>query len=242
MPNKITQEEFIKKASIVHSGKYSYDKVVYKNMLTKVIIICPIHGEFQQRPADHLKGYGCRECGRIKNTPNSMGGICNVSVEDDKKVYDLWYAMLERCKTLSSYEDCHVCEEWLSFENFKAWHKENYIDGYALDKDLFSDGERIYSPKTCCYIPIRLNSLLAVSKRRQNGLPLGVYKSGKKFRSLLSHNGKYIHIGSFSTTEEAFSAYKAKKEYLIRQEAERLYSNGEISERVFNKLITFKVE
>jgi hypothetical protein len=61
MPNKITQEEFIKKASIVHSGKYSYDKVVYKNMLTKVIIICPIHGEFQQRPADHLKGYGCRE-------------------------------------------------------------------------------------------------------------------------------------------------------------------------------------
>lgn len=241
MPHKITQEEFIEKAKIVHGRKYSYDKVAYRNMLTNVTIICPIHGEFKQKPSEHLSGRGCRKCSRIKNAPNSMGGICDIAVEDDKKIYDLWYAMLERCKMLSAYENCSVCEEWLSFENFRKWHKENYIDGYALDKDLFSDGRKIYSPQTCCYIPISLNSLLAISKKRKNGLPLGVYKSGKKFRSLLSHNRERIHIGSFPTKEEAFTAYKAKKEELLKQEARNLYLKGRISERIYNRLMTFEV-
>jgi len=34
----------------------------------KVTIICPIHGEFEQRASSHLHGYGCKKCGTISGT------------------------------------------------------------------------------------------------------------------------------------------------------------------------------
>ena len=46
----------------MHSNKYDYSKVEYVNTQTKVMIICPIHGVFEQIPSSHLKGYGCRKC------------------------------------------------------------------------------------------------------------------------------------------------------------------------------------
>lgn len=72
MSKKLTTEEFIEKARKIHGNKYDYSKVVYVNSQTKVCIICPIHGEFWQRPNDHLNGYGCNKCGIIKtNLKNS---------------------------------------------------------------------------------------------------------------------------------------------------------------------------
>lgn len=59
----MTTEEFIQKAKAVHGDKYDYSKVDYVNAKTKVSIICPKHGEFFQRPSEHLKGYGCFVCG-----------------------------------------------------------------------------------------------------------------------------------------------------------------------------------
>ena len=57
-----TQEDFIIASKKIHGDKYDYSKVKYKNNKTKVIIICPEHGEFEQRPNDHLKGCGCPKC------------------------------------------------------------------------------------------------------------------------------------------------------------------------------------
>ncbi len=55
-------KEFIYKASLIHSNKYDYSLVKYINDVSKVIIICPIHKEFKQRPNDHKKGSGCHKC------------------------------------------------------------------------------------------------------------------------------------------------------------------------------------
>ena len=60
---KLTKEEFIQKAIARHGDKYDYSKVDYKGCRTKVTIICPIHGEFEQKPNNHLSGYGCPRCG-----------------------------------------------------------------------------------------------------------------------------------------------------------------------------------
>ena len=69
MRKKMTTEEFIAKAREVHGDKYDYSKVNYINNSTKVIIICPIHGEFEQTPDKHLFGRGCPDCsGRKKLT------------------------------------------------------------------------------------------------------------------------------------------------------------------------------
>lgn len=54
---------FIERSIKIHGAKYDYSQVNYKNMNTKVCIICPIHGEFWQTPHAHLKGYGCYKCG-----------------------------------------------------------------------------------------------------------------------------------------------------------------------------------
>ena len=70
MSKKITQEEFIEKARLIHGNKYDYSKIVYINARTKVCIICPIHGEFWQTPHSHLNNHGCPACG--KNVNNSV--------------------------------------------------------------------------------------------------------------------------------------------------------------------------
>ena len=60
--NKKSIEEFVEKANLVHNNKYSYEKVVYKNTDTKVVITCPIHGDFEVTPHHHLNGVGCTKC------------------------------------------------------------------------------------------------------------------------------------------------------------------------------------
>ncbi len=59
---KLTKEEFIAKALIIHGHKYDYSKVEYKGSKEKVCIICPEHGEFWQAPSGHIKGNGCPKC------------------------------------------------------------------------------------------------------------------------------------------------------------------------------------
>ena len=58
---KLTKEDFIERAKLFHNNKYDYSLVEYKNARTKIKIICPIHGIFEQTPDNHLK-YGCKFC------------------------------------------------------------------------------------------------------------------------------------------------------------------------------------
>jgi hypothetical protein len=61
---KSNTEDFIQKSRLVHGDKYDYSKVDYINNRVKVCIICPEHGEFWQKPLDHIHGRGCSECGK----------------------------------------------------------------------------------------------------------------------------------------------------------------------------------
>ena len=54
MSKRLTTEQFIIKAKLVHGDKYDYSKVEYINANTKVCIICPVHGEFWQKPSNHI--------------------------------------------------------------------------------------------------------------------------------------------------------------------------------------------
>lgn len=62
MARKITTEIFIEEMKQIHKDYYDYSKVVYKNVDTKVCIICPKHGEFYMLPSNHRAGYGCPKC------------------------------------------------------------------------------------------------------------------------------------------------------------------------------------
>lgn len=70
MPKKINQDEWIKRARKVHGYKYDYSKVNYVAALEPVTIICPTHGEFEQKPHNHVnQKQGCPKCaGKGKTT------------------------------------------------------------------------------------------------------------------------------------------------------------------------------
>lgn len=57
---------FIEKSNLIHDGKYDYNEVIYKTNTDKVIIKCPKHGVFKQRPIEHLRGCGCSKCKESK--------------------------------------------------------------------------------------------------------------------------------------------------------------------------------
>ena len=123
-----------------------------------------------------------------------------------KKYYTTWTNMLKRC-----YKEnlgAKVCDEWLTFSNFKAWMEKQDWEGKHLDKDLLGDGT-LYSPETCCFLPPKINSFL-VGKREQ---------VGKKSK----YNGKYdvtcsdpienkcVFLGSFHKYADAYKVWKEHK-------------------------------
>lgn len=66
---KLGIKTFIHRAKLVHNNKYDYSKTVYTHIENKIIITCPIHGDFMQTPGSHLAGHGCGGCaGNIKRT------------------------------------------------------------------------------------------------------------------------------------------------------------------------------
>jgi very-short-patch-repair endonuclease len=76
-----TTEQFIQKAKEIHGNKYDYSKSLYKNTDTKLIIICPIHGEFEQTPYKHVRRkQGCPQCAKEKNSKRLVS-------RNKKKIY-----------------------------------------------------------------------------------------------------------------------------------------------------------
>jgi len=61
--HKLTSNDFIERSNKIHKGKYDYSLVEYKNNSTKVKIICPDHGIYDQLPNHHIKKHGCSRCG-----------------------------------------------------------------------------------------------------------------------------------------------------------------------------------
>lgn len=64
--HKKTTEEFIKEARSIHGDFYCYSKTKYEHSCKKIIITCPIHGDFYITPSSHLGGSGCPMCSSSK--------------------------------------------------------------------------------------------------------------------------------------------------------------------------------
>lgn len=65
-PLAMTTDEFARRASAKHGGRYDYSETCYMNAHAKVRIRCPRHGGFKQSACVHLRGNGCPECGLWK--------------------------------------------------------------------------------------------------------------------------------------------------------------------------------
>ena len=66
-PSKLrkTLAQYIVDARGFHGDKYDYSKAVYETAESVLTIICPDHGEFEQKARVHLRR-GCKKCGGEK--------------------------------------------------------------------------------------------------------------------------------------------------------------------------------
>lgn len=85
--SKYTTEEFIEIARKIHGDKYNYSKVEYKGRKIPVCIICPMHGEFYQKPQDHFRGHGCPICNesRLEREIKLLLDENNIKYESQKR-------------------------------------------------------------------------------------------------------------------------------------------------------------
>lgn len=248
----------------VHGNNYDYSLITKENYVDtqhSVMIKCNTCGlAFPQKVYAHKSGQGCPRCA---NKARNLGKkktrfkkVCGVGINDYERCinsqkgvhitpYKYWHKMLQRCydkKHLDNhptYIECYVCKEWLFFSNFKRWFDDNYVNGYALDKDILFKGNKVYSPDTCCFVPQEINSLIISQKMKRGELPIGVTKHFNKYK--MSHAASKTY-GLYNTKEEAFEAYKQTKELYIKEIAQKYYNDGKITQRIYDALVHYQVD
>jgi len=114
-------ETFIEKARKIHGDKYDYSKVEYTNSVSKVCIICPIHGESWITPRQHLKGCGCNECSKeILSIKRKMGK--EKFIERARKIHGDKYDYSKVEYVGSKSKVCIVCKEHGEFFQTPSAH------------------------------------------------------------------------------------------------------------------------
>ena len=173
------------------------------------------------------------------------------------KEYKTWNHMLERCfdekhkKKYPTYEDVTCCEEWLLYDNFYEWlHSQKNFDKWLngnrwhIDKDILMKGNKMYSFDACCLVPDNVNVLFTKRDRCRGDFPIGVTENWDGFLARCCNpiTNKRENIGTFSTPEKAFYAYKQYKENLIKQIANIEYNVGNITKECYDAMMNYEVE
>jgi len=115
-----TTDCYISDAKIVHGNKYDYSLVRYKNSATKVKIICPEHGLFEQTPASHLLGHCCFKCtGSERKTIEIFIKQAKITHGD---FYD--YSLVEYTNNTAKIKI--ICPEHGEFEQAPRSHLSGY--------------------------------------------------------------------------------------------------------------------
>jgi hypothetical protein len=110
------KSEFINEAKLVHGDKYDYSLVDYKTSKIKIKIICPIHGEFEQIPSNHLRGRGCLYCGGTSKMDFNTFVLKAKNIHGNKYDYSL-------TKYINSYSPITIlCPEHGEFEQIPNNH------------------------------------------------------------------------------------------------------------------------
>jgi len=165
--------------------------------------------------------------------------------------YNVWEQMLKRCYNFKNpqYQPTYtgeitVCNEWLNFQNFAKWYDENYYEvpneKMQLDKDILHKGNKIYNPNDCIFVPQTINLIFVRRKNYRNGTPCGVGKQGNHYYATCGHDKIIDNLGSFNTPEEAFQAYKIRKEETVKQTADGYKQY--IPQRLYDALYNWKTD
>jgi hypothetical protein len=172
-------------------------------------------------------------------------GLGVYKTKEDYKMtpyYKKWTGILKRVYgNTKHYEGVTICKEWYNFQVFAEWFYENYnpetMKEWQLDKDILIKGNKVYSPKTCCFVPQEINNLFTKNNKNRGDYPIGVTLT--KNNIIMSNLGNVV-LYRGNDILKAFQAYKVAKECRIKKFANKW--KDQISSKVYNALINYKVE
>lgn len=162
---KYNIDTFIEKAREIHGDKYDYNQSTYINCATKLKIVCPIHGVFEQTPSKHLSGQGCPKCGH-----NSFMTIKEL-IEEARNIHHDKYDYSKTEYVDYNTKVCIICPEHGEFWQYPYQHigrkngcpkcgniatatklsknRENFIkDAVNIHGDKYTFEETIYKNST----------------------------------------------------------------------------------------------
>lgn len=159
--------------------------------------------------------------------------------------------MLARCqpggvvqRKQPTYIGCSVHPDFIKFQDFATWCQTQIgfrNDGWDLEKDILVQGNKVYGPDTCCFVPHCINGVLTHIQSNQ-----GVYPSGVSFditrnlyQAKIKIDGRTKSLGRFNTPEDAETAYKNAKYEQIRRLA-NLWK-PKIGHKVYFALLKYKL-
>lgn len=166
--------------------------------------------------------------------------------------YTLWYSLLRRSyspiyhKDKPTYIGCSASDNFKDYTFFYEWCHEQQgynEDGWHLDKDILTKGNKIYSEHTCVFVPPDINSLFTLSGRARGEWPVGVSlkRETGRFQAACTVGKKSkIYLGYYDTPESAFAVYKEFKEMAVRDAAKRF--RDKLDSRVYKALMNYEVE
>lgn len=140
---RLTQGQFIERARAVHGDVYDYSQVVYVNNSTKVRIVCPVHGVFEQTPHKHMDGRGCPhpDCIREKRERSTMQrfGVKNVMQSD-----------IVKATYVENFREKHGCDNPMQCEEHRKHLEDSNYAKYGVKCTLELDTvkEKAYYTKS----------------------------------------------------------------------------------------------
>lgn len=172
MAFKYNTEKYILEAIKIHGDKYDYSKTIYKSTKEKIIIICKIHGEFQQRPDNHLFGQSCKKCGLINMSNLQIKNNSKVFIEKAQKIHGNKYDYSQSnytgskqlitiiCKNHGKFEQlatshltgkgCHKCNNLISKDQLELL---NYLKSLNIENIIISDRKILNGKELDFYLP-----------------------------------------------------------------------------------------
>ena len=126
-------EDILSKFRKVHNNRYDYSKFEYTSNRDNSIIICPIHGEFNQSSWTHSKGHGCPECSNNKRFSNNK--FIDISNKKHTKNYIYDYV---------DYKNMHTCVKIICPTHGEFYQTPMaHVGGSGCPKCNQSKGERM---------------------------------------------------------------------------------------------------
>jgi len=250
---KTTYQTLEKTFNEVHNNFYSYEKAVFKGMLEKVIITCPIHGDFTQKPNNHKRGEGCRKCGYLNRKHNkfSTKKYSDRVEKLHKNIKILKYkGLFEEVEGICSIHDKFTCNArtlLMQRGNCPKCSKKHR----RTEKEFIEDAKKLhnslYSYVNCNYVNMNTKINIVCKKHgiftqtpashinSKNGCPLcaeekkgySIDKPGRLYYLKVTRNNHtFYKIGITNNTVKRRYDSETKVKYEVIYE--EYYKNGEI--------------